>query len=100
MLKTPIFSQLVRAGVLTARQERSWWLAIPNVGEVTLLKSPFTVVSGIYMKALLRGRKATSTVIRKCKYREILKSVLTVFTKTQQLMYLPVINVIANDATL
>ncbi|KAL5018208.1 hypothetical protein ScPMuIL_003930 [Solemya velum] len=55
-------TQLLRASVLTVRDVGSWWTAIPN--------------AGIFMKSFLRGRKAVLTMIRKCKYREILQSEL------------------------
>ena len=55
------YSQLVKASVLTVRDVGSWWLAIP--------------CAGIYMKSFIRGRKAMLTMIRKCKYKEILQKV-------------------------
>ena len=56
------FSQLVKASVLTVRDVGSWWIAIP--------------CAGIYMKSFIRGRKAMLTMIRKCKYKEILQKVI------------------------
>jgi hypothetical protein len=53
--------QLVKAGVLTVRDVGSWWLAIPS--------------AGLYMKSFNRGRKAVLTMIRKSKYKEILRAV-------------------------
>ena len=52
-------TQLVNAGVLTVRDVGSWWLAIPE--------------AGLFTKNLLRGRKAILTMIRRCKYHEILQ---------------------------
>lgn len=51
-------TQLVKACVLTVRDVGSWWVAIPS--------------AGMYMKSFMRGRKAVLTMIRKCKYKEIL----------------------------
>lgn len=56
-----IYRQLVKASVLTVRDVGNWWVALPN--------------AGIFMKCFLRGRKAIVTMIRKCKYREILQTV-------------------------
>ncbi|XP_048758277.1 serine/threonine-protein kinase 19-like [Ostrea edulis] len=53
-------TQLVKASVLTVRGVGNWWIALPN--------------AGIFMKCFLRGRKAMLTMIRKCKYREILQN--------------------------
>lgn len=55
-------TQLVKASVLTVRDVGNWWVALPN--------------AGIFMKCFLRGRKAILTMIRKCKYREILQTEL------------------------
>ena len=55
-------TSLVNAGVLTVRDVGSWWLAIPG--------------AGIFMKNFIRGRKAIVTIIRHCKYREILQTCL------------------------
>ncbi|XP_067673643.1 inactive serine/threonine-protein kinase 19-like [Haliotis asinina] len=52
-------TQLVKSSVLTVRDVGSWWLSIPN--------------AGVFMKNFMRGRKALLTMIRKCKYREILQ---------------------------
>nr|KAG5713773.1 hypothetical protein BaRGS_024400 [Batillaria attramentaria] len=54
-------TQLVHASVLTVRDVGSWWLSIPN--------------AGIFLKTFIRGRKAVLTMIRKSKYREVLKNV-------------------------
>ncbi|KAK7507971.1 hypothetical protein BaRGS_00000936 [Batillaria attramentaria] len=53
-------TQLVHASVLTVRDVGSWWLSIPN--------------AGIFLKTFIRGRKAVLTMIRKSKYREVLKN--------------------------
>lgn len=53
-------TQLLKATVLTNRTIGSWWLAVPN--------------TGMFMKSLLRGRKAILTMIKKSKYKEILKN--------------------------
>ncbi|XP_062591297.1 inactive serine/threonine-protein kinase 19-like [Saccostrea cucullata] len=55
-------TQLVKASVLTVRDVGNWWIALPN--------------AGVFMKCFLRGRKAILTMIRKCKYREILQTEL------------------------
>ena len=55
------FRHLVKAGVLNVRDVGSWWIAIPG--------------AGLFMKSFIRGRKASLTMIRKCKYKEILKRV-------------------------
>lgn len=52
-------TQLIKASVITVKDVGSWWLAIPN--------------AGMFMKCFLRGRKAVLTMIRKCKYKEILR---------------------------
>lgn len=52
-------TQLVKASVLIVRDAGTWWLSIPN--------------AGIFMKNLIRGRKAAITIIKKTKYREIFK---------------------------
>ena len=57
-----ICRHLVKAGVLVVRDVGSWWFTIPG--------------AGIFMKSHLRGRKAVLTMIRKCKYREILQGVI------------------------
>ncbi|KAJ8318464.1 hypothetical protein KUTeg_003555 [Tegillarca granosa] len=54
-------TQLVKASVLTVRDIGSWWIAVPN--------------AGMYVKSFQRGRKAVLTMIRKCKYKEILRKV-------------------------
>ena len=51
----------MKASVLTVRSLGSWWVAVPS--------------AGIFMKSFLRGRKALLTMVRKCKYREILRKV-------------------------
>ena len=61
MLFCYVCRQLVKASVLTVRDVGSWWLSIPN--------------AGIFMKSFSRGRKAVITMIRKSKYKEILKEV-------------------------
>lgn len=53
-------TQLVKACVLTVRTVGSFWLAVPN--------------TGLFMKSLIRGRKAILTMIKKSKYKEILKN--------------------------
>lgn len=53
-------TQLLKASVLTVKAVGSWWLAVPN--------------TGMFMKSLLRGRKAILTMIKKSKYKEILKN--------------------------
>ncbi|PVD39342.1 hypothetical protein C0Q70_01972 [Pomacea canaliculata] len=55
-------TQLVQVSLLTVRDVGSWWLSIPN--------------TGIFMKSYIRGRKSLLTMIKKCKYREILKTEL------------------------
>ncbi|KAI0242430.1 Serine/threonine-protein kinase 19 [Lamellibrachia satsuma] len=57
-------TQLVKACVLTVRDVGSWWVAIPG--------------AGLFMKSFLRGRKAILTMIKKCKYKEILQTELEV----------------------
>ncbi|XP_076458725.1 winged helix repair factor 1-like [Babylonia areolata] len=52
-------TQLVKASILTVRDVGSWWLSIPN--------------AGVFMKSFTRGRKALLTMIRKSKYKEILR---------------------------
>ncbi|KAL8565089.1 hypothetical protein ACOMHN_005292 [Nucella lapillus] len=52
-------TQLVKAAVLTVRDVGSWWLSIPS--------------AGFFMKSFTRGRKALLTMIRKSKYKEILR---------------------------
>ncbi|XP_069122738.1 inactive serine/threonine-protein kinase 19-like [Argopecten irradians] len=52
-------TQLVKASVITVKDLGNWWLSIPN--------------AGTFMKCFLRGRKAVLTMIRKCKYKEILR---------------------------
>lgn len=59
------YRQLLKATVLTNRTVGSWWLAVPN--------------TGMFMKSLLRGRKAILTMIKKSKYKEILKNVSFMF---------------------
>lgn len=59
-------SQLVQVSLLTVRDVGSWWLSIPN--------------TGIFMKSYIRGRKSLLTMIKKCKYREILKTVSAPFS--------------------
>ena len=49
---------LVNAGVLTVRDVGSWWLAIPG--------------AGLFVKNFLKGRKAVLSMIKRCKYKEIL----------------------------
>ena len=56
-----LYRQLLKASVLTVKAVGSWWLAVPN--------------TGMFMKSLLRGRKAILTMIKKSKYKEILKNV-------------------------
>lgn len=51
----------MKASVLIVRDAGTWWLSIPN--------------AGIFMKNLIRGRKAAITIIKKTKYREIFKDV-------------------------
>lgn len=55
-------TEIMKAGLLTARDVGSWWLAIPRAGE--------------FMKCYIRGRKATLLMIRKSKYSEILQQEL------------------------
>ncbi|KAK7111982.1 inactive serine/threonine-protein kinase 19-like [Littorina saxatilis] len=50
---------MIKASILTVRDVGSWWLSIPN--------------AGIFMKSFNRGRKSVTTMIRKSKYKEILK---------------------------
>ncbi|GAB1597258.1 serine/threonine-protein kinase 19-like [Argonauta hians] len=52
-------THLVKASVLTVRDSGTWWLSIPN--------------AGIFIKNLIRGRKAAITIIKKTKYKEIFK---------------------------
>ncbi|XP_060071694.1 inactive serine/threonine-protein kinase 19-like [Ylistrum balloti] len=52
-------TQLLKASVITVKDIGNWWLSIPN--------------AGTFMKCFLRGRKAVLTMIRKCKYKEILR---------------------------
>lgn len=54
----------MKASVLIVRDAGTWWLSIPN--------------AGIFMKNLIRGRKAAITIIKKTKYREIFKDVSVV----------------------
>jgi len=53
--------QLVKACVLTVRDVNSWWLSIP--------------CAGVFVKTLTCGRRALEAIFRRCKYREILRSV-------------------------
>ena len=62
-----VFSQLVKACVLTVRDVGSWWIAIPS--------------AGVFMKSFIRGRKAVLTMIRKCKYKEIIREVCSGFIR-------------------
>ncbi|XP_064600339.1 inactive serine/threonine-protein kinase 19-like [Liolophura sinensis] len=55
-------TQMVKANLLTFREVGSWWLSIPN--------------TGVFMKSFIRGRKSVLTMIRKSKYRAILKQEL------------------------
>ncbi|KAL3875650.1 hypothetical protein ACJMK2_033605 [Sinanodonta woodiana] len=55
---------LVNGSVITVRDIGSWWLSIPN--------------AGLFMKYFMRGRKSLLTMIRRCKYREILKKDLEI----------------------
>jgi len=55
---------------LTVKDLGTWWLSIPN--------------AGTFMKCLLRGRKAVLTMIRKCKYREILRQVILMMVVDMQ----------------
>lgn len=55
-------TQLVKACVLTVRDVGSWWMAFPG--------------AGIFMKSFIRGRKAVLMMIRKCKYKEIIREEL------------------------
>ncbi|CAD5122606.1 DgyrCDS11018 [Dimorphilus gyrociliatus] len=50
---------LISAGLLTVRDVGCYWLSIPSVS--------------LYSKSLMRGRKACLTMIKKCKYKEILQ---------------------------
>lgn len=52
-------NQLVKVGVLNVKDTGSWWVALPNVP--------------LFMKSFIRGRKAVITMIKKCKYREVLR---------------------------
>ena len=55
------FRDLILCGVLSGRAEDSWWISIPN--------------AGLFVNTLMRGRAALLKVIKKCKYKEILKEV-------------------------
>ncbi|XP_032533158.1 serine/threonine-protein kinase 19 [Chiroxiphia lanceolata] len=50
-------TQLVVSGVLTVRDAGSWWLAVPGVGR--------------FVRALLRGRRAVLSVVRRSRHREV-----------------------------
>ncbi|XP_050163627.1 serine/threonine-protein kinase 19 isoform X2 [Myiozetetes cayanensis] len=50
-------TQLVVSGVLTVRDAGSWWLAVPGVGR--------------FVRALLRGRRALLSVVRRSRHREV-----------------------------
>ena len=52
---------LVKACILTVRDVNSWWLSIPR--------------AGVFVKTLLYGRRALEAMFRRCRYREILRSV-------------------------
>ena len=56
-----VMRHLVKACVLTVRDINSWWLSIPR--------------AGLFVKTLISGRRALEAIFRRCKYREILRSV-------------------------
>uniref|UniRef100_UPI00358FC726 inactive serine/threonine-protein kinase 19-like n=1 Tax=Myxine glutinosa TaxID=7769 RepID=UPI00358FC726 len=55
-------TQLVNAGLLTARAVDSWWISIPGLGK--------------FVKLYLKGRKAVLLAVRKSRHHEILESEL------------------------
>ncbi|XP_074648362.1 winged helix repair factor 1-like [Tubulanus polymorphus] len=55
-------TKLVQCSILTVRDVGSWWLAIPAIGA--------------FIKSFIRGRKAVVAMIKKSKYKEILKTEL------------------------
>ncbi|XP_058684293.1 serine/threonine-protein kinase 19 [Poecile atricapillus] len=48
---------LVAAGLLTVRDAGSWWLAVPGAGR--------------FLRALLRGRRALLSLVRRSRHREV-----------------------------
>ncbi|XP_050393447.1 serine/threonine-protein kinase 19 [Patella vulgata] len=55
-------TELIKSSVLTVRDVGSWWLAIPN--------------AGVFMKSFVKGRKFILTMLRKCKYKQVLQKEL------------------------
>ncbi|XP_064478241.1 inactive serine/threonine-protein kinase 19-like [Ornithodoros turicata] len=53
-------SELVQHGLLALRDIGRWWLGLPGVGA--------------FVKILLHGRKTLLQTLRRCKYRELLRS--------------------------
>ena len=51
----------MKAGLLTVRDAGTWWLALPS--------------AGVFLKTLSIGRKATLTIMRRTKYKEMLETV-------------------------
>ena len=70
----------MKAGLLTIKDSGSWWLAVPRMGT--------------FMKSFTRGRKAALLMIRKCKYREILRKVSADQLKGHILYIRPLINLL------
>ncbi|NXU53907.1 STK19 kinase, partial [Turnix velox] len=50
-------TQLVAAGLLTVRDAGSWWLAVPGAGR--------------FLRALVRGRQALLSLVRRARHREV-----------------------------
>ncbi|ESO84784.1 hypothetical protein LOTGIDRAFT_196439 [Lottia gigantea] len=53
-------THLVISSILTARDIGSYWISIPN--------------AGFFMKTFMKGRKVILTMLRRCKYKQILQT--------------------------